>query len=230
MDVEDKINDPIVMVFLRNEFYKRKFYLALSVYVLSLFVVAILIGMLVFLIKNPPAPLYFPADDVGRLIQDVPLTAPNMPLDEVTAWAVEAVEASYSYDFMNYRSQLQGAQKYFSAYGLHKYLQGLNASNNLLALTQRKMIFIAKVINAPKLLDQGILKTGAYGYKYDMQVLVTYMIPPYDEKSSFQNPLIVSLVIQRQNLLQSYKGLGIMQMNAAIATAAPSANMNTGGG
>ena len=220
MDAENQtmLNDAIVLVYVRNEFYRQKYLLTLAVGLLSIIVVAILAGMLYYLAKHPTEPLYFPADDLGRLIQEIPITQPNMSLDDVTAWTIEAVEDANSYDFLNYRSELQSAEKYFSDYGWRKYMQGLKASTNLVGLIDRKMIFIAKVVDQPKLIGQGILKTGAYGYKYQMPVLMTYIVPPYDAKSSFQNPLLVNVVVQRQDVLQSYKGLVVMQMNAAPYT------------
>lgn len=202
----------LVMVHLRNEFYKTKYYLVLGVYILSLVVIVVLGSILFFLLKNPTHPFYYAADSVGRLIKEVPVQFPNMSTDEVAAWAVEAVEAAYSYDFVNYRAELQEAQKYFTDYGWRKYIESLTESNNLLALTQRRLVIIAKVVDKPQLIVEGPL-SGAYAWKFQMPVLTTNLLPPYDGKlPSFTNPLMVSVIVQRQKLLQSYKGLGILQM------------------
>lgn len=209
-------DDAMVMIFTRNAFYRRKYRLVVGVAALGLLVIAVLFGMLLFLIKNPRHPLYFVADPAGKFIQEIPVQRPNMSLDDVLAWSQEAVEAAFSYDFMNYRSQLQNAQKYFTDYGWRSYMKGLQDSNNLLALTQRKFVVIAKVVAPPKLDTQGpIGKTAIYAYKIEMPVLVTYLKAPlYDAASKIENPLIVSIIVERQDLLSSYKGLGIMQMIA----------------
>jgi hypothetical protein len=52
-------------------------------------------------------------------------------------------------------------------------------------------------------------------------MLITYLLPPYDDKSSFSNPLQVEMIVQRQPVLQGYKGLGVLQIVGSIATAAP---------
>lgn len=211
-------NDALLMVQLRNEFYKKKFYLLLGIFSLSIVVMLILAGVLYYLIKNPTRPIYFVADSVGRLIFEVPLTQANMTLDQVTAWTVEAVEATYTYNYINYRAQLQDAEKYFTQYGWQEYMRGLKASNNLLALTKRKMLFIAKVTEPPKLVTEGILG-GAYAYKFEMPVLVSYLSPPYDNvlgRSRFDNALLVDVIVQRQKILSSYKGLAIVQMLASM--------------
>jgi hypothetical protein len=51
-----------------------------------------------------------------------------------------------------------------------------------------------------------------------LNLLVTYTMPPYDGQSQFSNALVVEAIVQRQSVLESYKGLGILQMIASFAT------------
>jgi intracellular multiplication protein IcmL len=218
--MSDKMNsDALVLVHLRNQFYKQKYHIAVGIFLLCFILVSILTGMLVYVCRNPPQPLYFATDDAGRFLLDIPLTQPNMSTDDVRAWVVEAVEAAYSYDYKNYRSQLQNAQRYFIDYGWRSYMKGLQASNNLLALSSRKQVVVAKVLPTPKLIAEGPLgKAQTYAWKFQMEMLVTYYMPPmYDEKTKIQNPLIITVLVERQNLLSSYKGLGIVQLIGALA-------------
>lgn len=213
-------DDPVMLVHIRNEFYRKKYQFTMGVYALSLVVIIILISLLTYIIKHPVQPLYFVADDLGRLIKEVPITQPNMSTEEVMAWTVEAVENTYSYDYVNYRAQLQDAQKYFTEFGWRNYLNGLTASNNLLALTQRQMVFVGKVIGKPKLIIESLLG-GAYAYKFEMQLLVTYLLPPdFSEAKAFRNPYKVTVIVQRQDLLKSYRGLAIVQLLVQSATQA----------
>lgn len=212
-----ELDDALVMVYRRNMFYRGKFRFVLGLYALSLVVILILIGMIVYIMNHPTEPLYFPADRIGRLIHVIPVQQPNMTTEDVAKWSVEAVEAAYSYDFVNYREQLQNAQKYFTDYGWRSYMKSLSASNNFKALTERKFIVIAKVVGPPKLIVQGMLGS-ALGWKFQMPVLVTYLMPPFNDKSKFTNPLIVSVTVRRIDVLQSYKGLGVVQLIAAIAS------------
>lgn len=222
------ITDAAVLIHLRNDFYKSKYYLTLIIYFLCLIVIAILVGVLIFLVKNPTRPLYFATDDVSRLIKEIPLQQPNMSTDQVAQWTVEAVEAAHSYDYFNYRAELQDAQKYFTNYGWRSYMQSLTASNNLLALTQRKMLVVAKVVDKPKLIVEGILG-GAYAWKFQMPLLISYKLPPFDDKpqSHFENVLSVTVIVQRQKILQSYKGLGILQMIETLTVSPSSQNLAT---
>ncbi|MBX3708607.1 MAG: DotI/IcmL/TraM family protein [Gammaproteobacteria bacterium] len=213
--------DALVLIFSRNAFYQRLHFLALGALTLSILVIITLMFALIYLLKNPVHPLYFAADEVGRLIRIVPVNMPNMSAEEVTAWAKEAVEAAYSYDYINYRRQLQSAEKYFTEYGWSKYMSALSLSNNLLALKQRKQIVLAQVIRQPKIVSQGLLG-GAYAWKFEMPLLVTYSEPPYDDKSQFSNALTITAIVQRQEILKGYKGLGIVQLIASFASSGAS--------
>lgn len=213
-------HDAMELIFTRNAFYKRMHYLALSAFALALIVIVGLVMTLLYLLRNPAHPLYFATDEVGRLIQVVPVNTPNMSQEQVNAWVVEAVQAANSYDYINYRKQLQGAEKYFTSYGWTKYMNALNLSGNIRALTTRKQVVLASVIGEPVVKRQGIL-SGSYAWMYEMQLLVTYMMPPYDGQTSdsqYSNALNVRVIVQRQNVLNSYKGLGIVQLVESQAT------------
>lgn len=224
------IDDAIIMISRRNDFYRAKSHFVFGVLVLNIIVIFILIATLIYLVQNPTKPIYFVADPVSRLLKDIPNTEPNMSLDQVIDWSVEAVQAAYTYDFVNYRAQLQNAQKYFSDYGWRNYMSSLTASNNLVGLTNRRYVALGRVVDTPKLLVQGILG-GAYAWKLQMPLIVQYLQPPkYDNQTSFSNVYNVTVIVQRQNLLDSYKGLAIVQMisEAPPATEAPPPEMKPG--
>lgn len=160
--VEDEIEESgLALVHLRNNFYRKKLRQVLGIYFLNLGVIAILISIIFYLLKNPTEPFYFPASKAGVLIREVPLQQTDMTMDEIIAWTVSAVQDAYSYDYVNYRQQLQNAQKYFTEYGWRNYMQGLQTSNNLLSLNQYKYVVTARVVGQPKLLTQGLLQGAA---------------------------------------------------------------------
>lgn len=220
MEDQKTVNDDaLVMIYTRNNFYRRKYHVILGITILGLCVIGFLASVLAYLIKAPPHPLYFVTDDVGRLIQDVPVTQANMSNKDVADWVKEAVTAAYTYDFHNYRGQLQAAQKYFTDYGWHNYMKGLEASDNLLALTTRKWIVTAQVVGEPKLLGETHLgKAQIYAWKFEMPVLVSYYKPPYDDKSKVENPIVITVIVERVSILSSYKGLGIVQLVGTMAS------------
>src|SRR3990167_5297282 len=182
-------NDILKVVFQRNGFYRRQYFLVLGVFAFSWVVMAILVYDLIYLSKQSVRPLYFATDSVSRLIRVIPETMPNMTEAQLSAWVVAAIQAAYSYDYINYRSQLQSAQKYFDPFGWSEYMKALTKSNNLLALTRNKMIVEAKIVGAPKLMAEGMLG-GARAWKHDVNVLVSYWTPPFGVQPDFENSLI----------------------------------------
>lgn len=212
-------NDAMALIFARNAFYRRMHFLALGIFVLTIFVNICLVFILYFIYTNPTKPAFFATDDQAKLIHIIPVSQPNMSNDEVIAWTIKAVQDALSFNYVNYREQLQNSQKYFTNYGWNKYMDALTANNNLIAVYTRKLVGIATVVGQPKIVTQGLL-SGAYAWKFEMPVLVTYLQPPYDQKSRFTNPLELSVIVQRQPVLQSNQGLGILQLVANIATAA----------
>lgn len=208
--------DALALVFARNAFYRRMHFLALGALGFCLIAIGILITTLVYLVSNPAQPIYFAADEVGRLVQIIPVNTPNMSNADVSAWAQEAAQAAYSYDYINYRAQIQNAEKYFTTYGWSKYMSALTLSGNLRALTARKQIILAQAIAPPKIIGEGLLG-GAYAWKFQMPMLVTYSMPPYDGSSQFSNALVVTMIVQRQEILKGYKGLGVVQLISQLA-------------
>lgn len=212
--------DALTVIFKRNAFYRRQYLLALSSFGLTLIVIGVLISIIIFIIKNPTRPIYFAADNVSRLIRIVPVGQKDMTMQDLFAWAIEAVQNVRSYDYMNYRSQLQTAQKYFTPLGWQTYSVAFNAANNLPGVIADKSIVLARVVGQPTIIKEGLL-SGAYAWQLQIPVLVTTWKPPYDDNSKFSNALSDTIIIQRQPVLQSYKGLGIVQLYEQAATAAP---------
>jgi len=212
--LEDKEIDPLVLVLSRNNFYKARMYFVFLLLLLSLVGVCILAGITVFLIKHPTQPVYFPADKAGRLIKEVPLSQANMSDEAVGDWVTKAVVAAYSYDFVNYRSQLQSAQQYFFDSGWRELMAGLNSSGNLIGLTERNLIFQGKAAALPKLVGKGLYKNSILYWKFEIPVLISFYKPPsYESDAKSENPWLVTVLVFRRSILESRDGLGIVQMN-----------------
>jgi intracellular multiplication protein IcmL len=213
------------MVFERNAFYRRQYLWALLAFGLCMLGNIVLACVLAYVIRHPTEPLYFAADEVGRLIRVVPVDQPNMSDEEVEAWATRVAQASFSYNYVNYRSQLQAVERFYTNYGWTNYMKALQSSNNLVALTNRRIIQTASVVDKPTVLARGILG-GAFAWRFSMPMLVTYWMPPYNDQSKFSNALTVTVIVQRQPILQSDHGLGVLQMIGSM-TPPPAGSSST---
>lgn len=198
--------DALIAVTTRNNFYRdgqRKIMVILLVSILSNLILA---SMLIYLVTHPPAPKYFATSINGRITPLFPLNEPNQSDPMVLQWANQAAIAAFSYNFVNYQSELQAASGFFTAAGWDQFLNALQQSNNLDAVKAKKLIVSAVATRAPVILQKGILN-GRFAWRVQMPLLVTYQSA--NEFSQQNN--VVTLLISRVSTLNSPRGIGISQ-------------------
>jgi len=198
--------DALTVVALRNQFYKdsqRKVILALLIAIVINFILG---SMLVYILTHPPAPKYFATSINGRITPLFALNEPNQSDSAVLQWANQAAIAAFTYNFVNYRDELQASSGFFTAEGWDQFLTALQQSNNLDAVKAKKLIVSAVATRAPIILQKGILN-GSYSWRVQMPILVTYQ-----SASEFtQQNNVVTLLITRVSTLNSPRGIGISQ-------------------
>ena len=198
--------DALTAVALRNKFYKdgqRKLVIAL---IISLLVNSMLAIMLIYLMSHPPAPKYFATSINGRITPLFPLTEPNQSDSAILQWANQAAIAAFTYNFVNYRDELQASSGFFTADGWNQFLTALQQSNNLEAVKAKKLIVSAVATRAPIILQKGLLN-GRYSWRIQMPLLVTYQ-----SASEFsQQNNVVTMLVTRVSTPNSPRGIGITQ-------------------
>ncbi|WED43625.1 type IVB secretion system apparatus protein IcmL/DotI [Legionella cardiaca] len=198
--------DALTMVAMRNSFYRdgqRKIIVALLLSILINFVLG---SLLFYLLTHPPAPKYFATSINGRITPLYPLNEPNQSDSAVLQWANQAAIAAFTYNFVNYREELQASSGFFTADGWSQFLNALQESNNLDAVKAKKLIVSAVATRAPIILQKGILN-GRYSWRVQMPILVTYQ-----SASEFsQQNNVVTMLITRVSTLNSPRGIGISQ-------------------
>lgn len=198
--------DALTAVALRNNFYRdgqRKMILVLLLSMVANFVLA---SILLYIIMHPPAPKYFATSINGRITPLFPLSEPNQSDSAVLQWANQAAIAAFTYNFVNYRSELQASSGFFTSDGWNQFLTALQQSNNLDAVKAKKLIVSAVATRAPIILQKGLLN-GRYAWRVQMPILVTYQ-----SASEFsQQNNVVTMLITRVSTLNSPRGIGIAQ-------------------
>jgi intracellular multiplication protein IcmL len=204
--------DALIAVAMRNSFYRDGQRKVMIVLLLSILCNFILAGLLTYMITHPPAPKYFATSIHGRITPLVPLDEPNQSDSAVLQWANQAAIAAFSYNFVNYRTELQASSGFFTAEGWDQFLRALEESNNLVAVKAKKLIVSAVATKAPVILQKGVLN-GRYSWRVQMPVLVTYQ-----SASEFsQQNNVVTVLISRVSTLNSPRGIGISQFVVAPA-------------
>lgn len=196
--------EPLELIYARNHFYRDNYRRVLGALLLSVLVIIALTITLIYQVSHPPAPVYFAVREDGRMQQLVPLNQPNISQYALLQWAQQAAIAAYSYNFVDYRKQLQAASEFFTPEGWSNFIRNLNESNNLTTLRQKKLISSAVATGAPVVLYRGIVN-NRYLWRVQMPVLVTYQSP----SELIPQNLVITMVIERVSTLNSPQGIGI---------------------
>ena len=198
--------DALAAVAMRNAFYRDGQRRLVTGLLITLLINIIMALMLVYVITHPPAPKYFATSINGRITPLFPLNQPNQSDSAVLQWANQAAIAAFTYNFVNYRDELQASSGFFTAEGWQQFLTALGDSNNLDAVKAKKLIVSAVATRAPIILQKGLLN-GNYSWRIQMPLLVTYQ-----SASEFsQQNNVVTLLVTRVSTLNSPRGIGISQ-------------------
>lgn len=196
--------DVLTAISERNQFYRDSYRKVLLSLIFSIFSIILLVAAIIYIAVNPPKPRYFATYANGSLAPMIPLDQPNMSVSALSQWVTTAVIAVNTYDFVNYRDQLQKASEYFTADGWQAYLQALQGSRNLDAVLQKKLTVTAVATGAPVIIRQW-LDSGVATWQIQLPVLITYQ-----SASNYvaQNNIII-LKVRRISTLQNPNGIGI---------------------
>jgi intracellular multiplication protein IcmL len=201
--------DVLVAVKLRNDFYRDNYRRVVLAIFLLLVVILAQAGVIYYLLTHRPLPVYFATTNNGRVMRIlpvVPLDEPNMPNSALQQWATEAATAAYTYDFVNYRAQLQAASEYFTTEGWRSFLSELESTRNLLAVQAKKLVVSAVVTRAPVILEQRNVD-GVYAWRIQMPMVITYQ----SASESTTSNTMVTLTVNRVSTVTSPRGIGISQ-------------------
>lgn len=202
--------DPLQIVGLRNEFYRDNYRRVLSAVVFLVIIAIVQTALIAYLVITRPAPTYFAASSNGRIMPLVPLDEPNLSTSALLQWATQAAVAAYTYNYVNYRKELQAASEFFTPEGWQSFLEALDKSKNLTTVIERKLVVSAIVTGAPVILEQGV-RNGRYTWRVQMPITVTYQ----GANTQRQETYALTLLIGRVSTLQSVSGVGIAQLVAS---------------
>lgn len=206
----DPKEQPTSEVIARNEYYRDGFHKLFFALLISVILNLISCISVYYVYKHPPEPVYFATSVNGRIMPLVPLNEPNSSDGVILQWANIATVAAYSYNFVNYRTELQSASEFFTAEGWSTFLDALKESNNLEAVISKKLVVTAVATRSPVILQKGIL-SGRYSWRIQIPILVTYQ-----SASEFsQQNLVVTMLVTRVSTLNNPKGVGIAQFVSA---------------
>lgn len=198
--------EALTEVSLNHKFYRdgqQKLMFALLITVIVIFVMGF---MLTYIITHPPEPKYFATSINGRITPLTALTEPNQSDSAVLQWANQAAIAAFTYNFVNYRDELEASSAFFTTEGWQQFMEALQQSNNLEQVKAKKLIVSAVATRAPIILQKGVL-SDRFSWRVQMPILVTYQ----SASEFYQQNNVVTMLITRISTLDSPRGIGISQ-------------------
>lgn len=123
---------------------------------------------------------------------------------QALVFANEAAVSAYSYNFANYRQNLQDASHYFTLEGWQNFQDALASSGNLKAVIKKKLVVSAVATGSPVILDQGIID-GKYTWTIQMPMLITYQ----SASQAARQHVIVKLIVVKTPQNMGARGLAV---------------------
>lgn len=129
---------------------------------------------------------------------------PGMSLAQISVWSNEAVAQLFSFDYVNFRKQLQMAQSYFTPKAWESVQSQLQKMGTLEKVQKDKLVVAAVAVATPVVLQQGVF-LERYSWKVQLPMLVMY----YGKKKVEKSVIVTTLFITRSDKNIGKRGIAI---------------------
>lgn len=188
----------------KNSLYRDHYRMALGGTIFLAILCVCLSAMFVMMTLTQPQPKYYATTTTGEVIPLQSLSEPVVTHTYLLQWASLAARAAYNLDFVNYKSQLQAVNPYFTPDGFQKLQTAFNSSGLLDTLIQKKLIMTAIVSGDPVIIQDFVLY-GRHNWVIQLPLLVSF------ESASEHRRVhvMVTMRVERVPVLDSEKGIQI---------------------
>jgi len=190
----------------RNSFYRRNYRKLMTAMLVVVIANLVVISVLVYSLRVRDQPRYFATTDAGNVIPLVPLAKPLVSREALLTWATEAATAAYTFDFVNWRRQLQGASVFFTDQGWLNFQEGLKSSLILNTVESKQLAVTATPSRKAVILTQGLI-AGEYAWRVEVLLQVMFGSASEQLVSSY----LVNMLVKRVPTTMYPIGLGIDQ-------------------
>lgn len=174
----------------------------------AFFCVALSIFSAFQIIKIKTPPQYIQLTEDGRVYPVAPLNQPNASDGDIIKFASESVKWINTYDYVNWRDQLQSNADRFSPSGWDNYITELVGSSNLNSVQSERMVVSPRVDGAVEIIQRGVVEdTGQYIWVVQVPASVIYNVGASSERLTQTGT--VTLYITRVQLEISLRGYAI---------------------
>lgn len=188
-----------------NAFYQHYYHYFLLGIMLILTLLLVSVAVVMYQAMTRPMPQFVAVQANGQQISLTAFDEPNLLPDTLIRWASQAAVLSYTFDFYNYKNQIEMAHPYFTADGWNDYLGGVH--NLLDTIVANKLFSYGVVSGTPVISNQGVLPDIGYTWRIQIPFLVTYRSANASDTRNF----MVTITIVRVPTNINPQGIGIDQ-------------------
>lgn len=188
-----------------NSFYQRYYHYFILALIAVIFLTIFAVSFVLYQTKHRPLPTFFAVNPEKKELSLPAFTEPNLLPDTILRWASKAATAAYTFDFYNYREQIQAVRPYFTEAGWNDYLASVDSLIN--NIVQNQLFINGVVAGTPVISNQGELPRKGYVWRVQIPFLVTYQSANTTSKRNY----LVTLVLVRVPTNENPQGIGIDQ-------------------
>lgn len=190
----------------REPIFGKYAFLLSSTIIMSLLTIIFAFYMLILKSHVPPVETNI-VNLKEKTVQTIPTVPfPHQSFKNVSSWFIDAVSASYSFDFNNIDDRIEKAEYYYSPEGYKMYLAAIESSGIKDSVIAKKIqVSILPLQSAVPISSGQVLDTEFWRYR--VPVLVNY----YAGKDSKDIKMLVEALIVRVPAYKNEKGLAITE-------------------
>lgn len=140
------------------------------------------------------------------------LDRPNVSTAALLSWVTLAATATFTFDFVNYKDQLNALKDYFTVDGYDNFMLSLQNTGTLSTIEEKKLILSAVAIGPAIVFTEEETRNN-HSWQIQVPLLVRYQSANVDETRT----QIVSLLVTQVPTQDAPKGIGIAQYIAQEA-------------
>lgn len=188
-----------------NSFYREHYHQIIYGIMILLALTLMVAGILIYQLNNRPLPVFGATQPDGKSMALTPYDEPNLQAEVILRFASEAATVAYSFDFANYKDQINEARKYFTDDGWNDYLRSVDAL--ITDLVNRQLAANGVVAGAPIISNEGDYPGKGYSWRVVIPFVVTYQSSDRADSYNYQ----VVLMIVKVPTSENKQGIGIDQ-------------------
>lgn len=188
-----------------HAFFRQYYRPIMLASVITILLMLLLVNVVIYQVSHRPLPLFFGVTTNGKEMSLKAYNEPNLLPDTILRWANKVAVAAYTFDFVNFRTQLDATKPYFTEAGWIDYRNSL--VDLLQTITKNKLFVNGVVAGTPVIASQGDIPGRGYVWRVQMPFLVTYQSSETVSRESYT----VILTILKISTAKNPSGIAVDQ-------------------